>query len=156
MKNVIHLGSKEPGSKICIFVQIYQPASYWKCNLFCLFFRKFSSWLLHWTPWKKPKSHFYVPMSTIIILPFPRVRCQSTWGVKFPICWSHKFTTECDCILGSPLLHIFHFVSLPLIHIWSSFFLLKLFFSWMRIYSLFFSTFFVFWLLLPRLVFTSL
>lgn len=77
---------KEPGSEICIFVLqvLYQPASYWKCNLFCSFFGKFSSWLPHWTPWKKkPKNRFYIPMSTIIILQFPCGRCQSTWGFSF-------------------------------------------------------------------------
>ena len=104
MENVTQLGSEEPGSEICIFVLKFYSNLRHIESVTCFVYSLENSVRGYRIGYleKKPNSHFYVPMSTIIILQFPCVRCQSTWGVKFPICWSHKFTTECDCILSSP------------------------------------------------------
>lgn len=118
-----HIAGSEAGSEICIFIVVlYQPASYWKCNLFCSFFGKFSSWLPHWTPWKKPLKAAFT---------FPCPQCNSavsmwqvlsTWGFSFQSVGVTSLLLNVIASLGSlPLALLFYSVSLALIHIWSSF-----------------------------------
>ena len=73
MENVTQLGSEEPGSEICIFVlKFYINLRHIESVTYFVYSSENSVRGYHTGHLeKKPKSYFYIPMSTIIILQFP-------------------------------------------------------------------------------------